>query len=615
MIVFQKNGNKFEQFLHYNDTVTTLFHVDYYNGNLKRIDWRHGTQGDMNCYEFEYNNLDRLVVARFVARDTVTDEPKTYPDGTPDYRAAFGYDLNSNLTSLTRNGYKGRIRVGASYRRLYGPIDDVVLTLDGNRAVRATDLCDDLTIAGTMEFTDKANKAVEYAYDTNGNLTADQNRGITAIAYNELDLPERITFDDGKRIYYTYAADGRKLRVRYAQLNSHVGPITPIDNPFPMGGGTAGLNGGGMGDPGGGLEPVLDETVLLTRDYCGGHVWRNDTLKRVNTDYGYFDGAGTYHAYVKDHQGNVRAVVAGGEAVERDDYYPYGMPIAEACTPSAEGVQPLKYTSKELDRFNRLDLYDFGARPYDPTRCAFLTHDPLVEDDPANGPTAFCAANPVRFTDPTGMEWENLNDEYYLLAGLITNTYILQLENEKLSKSTASKDTEQRINENNERILFNILSMDEVLQLGKDSHRYALASTGGNGAHYVKKGQDGVIQIEGSSIGMFVHEMAHVVQWLNQRHGEEFQFDGNACLYNPGGTDISKLTDNEVNAYLKQYSIEPDSYPLPIAGIQDINHHSLWRIKDDSGSSAYPFAFPVSNYRWNIEKKYGIFWKTSYYRF
>ena len=221
--------------------------------------------------------------------------------------------------------------------------------------------------------------------------------------YNELDLPERTIFDDGKRIYYTYAADGRKLRVRYAQLNSHVGPITPIEDPFPMGGGTAGLNGGGMGDPGGGLEPVLDETVLLTRDYCGGHVWRNDTLERVNTDYGYFDGTGTYHAYVKDHQGNVRAVVAGGEAVERDDYYPYGMPIAGACQPSAEGIQPLKYTSKELDRFNRLDLYDFGARPYDPTRCAFLTGDPLAEDDPATGPTAFCAANPVRFTDPTGM--------------------------------------------------------------------------------------------------------------------------------------------------------------------------------------------------------------------
>ena len=225
--------------------------------------------------------------------------------------------------------------------------------------------------------------------------------------YNELDLPERITFDDGKRIYYTYAADGRKLRVRYAQLNSHVGPITPIEDPFPMGGGTAGLNGGGMGEliGGGEPEPVLDETVLLTRDYCGGHVWRNDTLERVSTDYGYFDGEGTYHAYVRDHQGNVRAVVAGGEVVERDDYYPYGMPIAGACQPSAEGVQPLKYTSKELDRFNRLDLYDFGARPYDPTRCAFLTHDPVAEDDPATGPTVFCAANPVRFTDPTGMDY------------------------------------------------------------------------------------------------------------------------------------------------------------------------------------------------------------------
>ncbi len=124
MIVFQKNGNNFEQFLHYNDTVTTLFPVDYYNGNLKRIDWRHGTQGDMNCYEFEYNNLDRLVVARFVARDTVTDEPKTYPDGTPDYRAAFGYDLNANITSLLRMGLTRHLHEGNSQERVYDRIDD-----------------------------------------------------------------------------------------------------------------------------------------------------------------------------------------------------------------------------------------------------------------------------------------------------------------------------------------------------------------------------------------------------------------------------------------------------------------------------------------------------------
>ena len=71
-------------------------------------------------------------------------------------------------------------------------------------------------------------------------------------------------------------------------------------------------------------------------------------MRYDEVNYGYFDGTGTYHAYVKDHQGNVRAVVAAGEVVERDDYYPYGMPIVGVCTPSAEGIQPLKYTSKEL---------------------------------------------------------------------------------------------------------------------------------------------------------------------------------------------------------------------------------------------------------------------------
>ena len=148
---------------------------------------------------------------------------------------------------------------------------------------------------------------------------------------------------------------------------------------------------------------------------------RNDTLERVTTDYGYFDGAGTYHAYVKDHQGNVRAVVAGGEAVERDYYYPYGMPIVGACSPSAEGVQPLKYTSKELDRFNRLDLYDFGARPYDPTRCAFLTGDPLAEKKHFLSPTVFCTSNPMRFIDPSGKDEWYLNESGHVLKVIHNN--------------------------------------------------------------------------------------------------------------------------------------------------------------------------------------------------
>jgi RHS repeat-associated protein len=42
----------------------------------------------------------------------------------------------------------------------------------------------------------------------------------------------------------------------------------------------------------------------------------------------------------------------------------------------AAGVQPCKYTGKELDREAGLDLYDFAARQLDPALGRTTTQDP-----------------------------------------------------------------------------------------------------------------------------------------------------------------------------------------------------------------------------------------------
>jgi RHS repeat-associated protein len=57
---------------------------------------------------------------------------------------------------------------------------------------------------------------------------------------------------------------------------------------------------------------------------------------------------------------------------------------------------------KELN----IGWYDFGARYYDPAICKFLSVDPLTEKYPGMSPYAGFANNPVRYTDPTGMEIE-----------------------------------------------------------------------------------------------------------------------------------------------------------------------------------------------------------------
>ena len=73
------------------------------------------------------------------------------------------------------------------------------------------------------------------------------------------------------------------------------------------------------------------------------------------------------------------------------------------------GVQPYKYGTKELDRQNGLDLYDFEARQQDPMLGRFTTIDPMSEKYYSISPYAYCAGNPVLYGDPSGMKWNNLN--------------------------------------------------------------------------------------------------------------------------------------------------------------------------------------------------------------
>ena len=139
-----------------------------------------------------------------------------------------------------------------------------------------------------------------------------------------------------------------------------------------------------------------------TRDYCGSHIYHNDSIERVLTPVGYYNEIGDHFAYVKDLQGNVRVTVdQNGNVVEAVDYYPYGM-VMEKGNEIATGVQPYKYGSKQLDRRFGYDSYDFEARVYDPALGRFTQPDPLAWDTPEISPYVYCAANPIRYVDPSG---------------------------------------------------------------------------------------------------------------------------------------------------------------------------------------------------------------------
>ena len=53
-------------------------------------------------------------------------------------------------------------------------------------------------------------QAQEYAYDTNGSLTSDANKGIIRILYNHLNLPRQVQFGpEADSVVFRYAANGQ----------------------------------------------------------------------------------------------------------------------------------------------------------------------------------------------------------------------------------------------------------------------------------------------------------------------------------------------------------------------------------------------------------------------
>ena len=210
----------------------------------------------------------------------------------------------------------------------------------------------------SFEFKDGVKQANEYAYDNNGNLTKDLNKGIEEIQYNSLNLPKLVKFKDQSTITYTYAADGTKLRVEHEIGNS---------------------------------------TTQTT--YCSNVIYEGSIAKCLLTEEGYVSlNDNKYHYYLKDHQGNNRVVVdQNGNVEETNHYYLFGGIFA-----STGNVQPYKYNGKELDTKKGVNWYDYGARMYDATLGRWHAVDPLAEKYYSLSPYSYCNNNPVNAIDSNG---------------------------------------------------------------------------------------------------------------------------------------------------------------------------------------------------------------------
>ncbi len=351
-----------------------------YNGNISVQKWSNGNYVEKRGYKFAYDALNRLTEGIYGERDALSYH-KNY--------------FNEQILEYYKGGAAKRLqRRGMKNDGEHGKVDNLHITVKGNRLHYVSDDAEKLLYDGAFDFHGDGSNSSAYHYNANGSLITDTGKGIMFIAYDDNGMPRRIQFADGNVTEYVYTATGRKLRTIYYTA---------------MPGITVGS----------GETHQLSAAEILSKDsidYFGNLIMENGVPAQYLFPGGYCslrDGSGNaavaWHYYNQDHLGNNREVVSESGTLEQvTNYYPFGAPF---CEPTVAGVntnatlQRYKYNGKELDLMHGLKWYDYGARMYDPILLTWNGIDPLCENYYNISPYAYCANNPVSRIDPNGLDW------------------------------------------------------------------------------------------------------------------------------------------------------------------------------------------------------------------
>ncbi len=271
------NGDLFGFALEYNTGINPL-----YNGNIATTSWQTANDNVTRSYNYTYDALNRITSG-------ISNDGR--------YNLSnISYDKMGNILSLQRTGAIVE-NIDPTKSEHFGMMDNLGYTYDaGNRLLKVVD-----TGNTSFGFKDGTNTNDDFEYDTNGNMITDQNKGITGITYNHLNLPKTLTVSNTSHtgnISYIYDATGTKLK-----------------------------------------KIATEGSSLIETEYAGNYIYKNDQLQYMSTPEGYATPTVTLsgvegYRYVyqyKDHLNNVRLSYTKNDAtgnveiIEESNYYPFGL--------------------------------------------------------------------------------------------------------------------------------------------------------------------------------------------------------------------------------------------------------------------------------------------------
>jgi RHS repeat-associated protein len=276
------------------------------NGNISGIRWRSGGNGEQRSYGYAYDRANRLLYADFnqlFGSSWAKSDPNnsnaslnidftTWLGDGRNYGSA--YDENGNILQMYQKG----LTVNTSQ-----VIDKLTYDYGStNPANQLQGVTDSLTGNDHLgDFWDGHPGTGDYAYDANGNLWQDKNKGINWITYDHLNLPYQVAMNPATgskgTVTYIYDALGDKLEKRVHELP----------------------------DSADGQQDKYTNT-----DYIGNFVYENNVLQFFGQQEGrvrtYTNPNGQvrldtleYDYFLKDHLGDTRMVLTDEH---RTDAYP-----------------------------------------------------------------------------------------------------------------------------------------------------------------------------------------------------------------------------------------------------------------------------------------------------